>query len=549
MAENSTDSSEGMKKALSGKVPIIAAVGALVVSALVVAFLWTQSPEYQVLFTGLSASDSGGVIEKLREKNIPYRVDGGAISVPAESVYEVRMELAGEGLPQGGGVGFEIFDNTGFGVTDFVQKVNYRRALQGELSRTISQIREVDSARVHLAIPEKGVFLDDKEQARASIVLKLRAGARLNPSQVSSIVNLVAGSVDNLSTDAVTVVDTTGKMWTSSGDEEGFVAMSSSQLEYKRSVERDLEQRIESMLSRTVGEGKVVARVSADLDSTHVERTEERYDPDGQVVRSEQINKESTVGAGAGASGVPGVMSNMAGSDGGGRTGSTPSQSTSKNETINYEISKTVSRVVEPVGKVERLTVAVLVDGTYAASGEAAENDGAPREFVPRTEDELARFTEMVKAAVGYSDERGDEVTVTSAPFEASMAPVPAGGTEETSSLPIPPQYIPTIIKYLSGALVALFTMLFVVRPIIKRLVAEKTSMERIESAIAEAQIKGEPALESGSAGGGGGGAGGAIPSAEEQVQGDETIWNIKKLASENPQQVAVILKSWLRER
>ncbi|OGP95166.1 MAG: flagellar M-ring protein FliF, partial [Deltaproteobacteria bacterium RBG_19FT_COMBO_56_10] len=261
------------------------------------------------LYAQLSPEDSGAVIEKLKEKKVPYKVDGSSISVPADKVYETRMELAGEGLPQGGGVGFEIFDKTAFGVTDFVQKVNYKRALQGELSRTITQIKEIDTARVHLALPEKGVFLDEQKKARASVIVKLKPGRQLTQGQVSSIVHLVANSTDNLKPEDVAVVDTAGKMWTREADQDAGMMLSATQLEYKKSLEKDYEHRVQSMLEKAVGMNNVVARVSADVDTRHVERTEERYDPDGQVVRSEQRNKESSIG-GIAALGVPGVLSN-----------------------------------------------------------------------------------------------------------------------------------------------------------------------------------------------------------------------------------------------
>jgi len=205
--------------------------GAALIAALVaVLFLVNQGPEYQTLYTQLSPEDSGAVIEKLKEKRVPYKVDGPAISVPADKVYETRMELAGEGLPQGGGVGFEIFDKTAFGVTDFVQKVNYKRALQGELTRTITQIKEIETARVHLALPEKGVFLDDQKKARASVIVKLRPGRQLTQGQVSSIVHLVANSADDLKPEDVAVVDTAGKMWTSEADEDGGMMLSATKL-------------------------------------------------------------------------------------------------------------------------------------------------------------------------------------------------------------------------------------------------------------------------------------------------------------------------------
>ena len=297
-------------KSLGKTTALLIGAGALVVSAMIVFLLFNKGPEYNVLYSNLSAEDSGAVIEKLKEMKVAYSVNGTTISVPTDKVHETRMELAGEGLPQGGGVGFEIFDKTSFGVTDFVQKVNYKRALQGELARTISQIKEVEAARVHLALPEKGVFLDEQKKARASIILKLKPGKTLSQGQVSAIVHLAANSFDNLRPEDVAVVDTTGKMWTKGSEEESATHLSASELEYKRSLERDLETRVQTMIEKAVGPNKVVARVSAEVDNKRIERTEETYNPDGQVVRSEHRNKENSVG-GVASLGVPGGLSNL----------------------------------------------------------------------------------------------------------------------------------------------------------------------------------------------------------------------------------------------
>ncbi|MBE7414857.1 MAG: flagellar M-ring protein FliF [Deltaproteobacteria bacterium] len=368
---------QDIKKFIGQRPAIVFASAAAVIAAVVVLILWNQGPEYQTLYSQLSDEDAGSVIERLKEKRVPYRVDGGTISVPADKVHETRMGLAGEGLPQGGGVGFEIFDQTSFGITDFVQKVNYKRALQGELARTIAQIKEIENARVHLAIPEKGVFLDDQKKARASVIVKLRAGKELSRGQVSSIVHLVANSTDNLKPEDVAVVDTSGRMWTREAGDDALM-LSGTQLEYKRSIENHFEQRLQSMLEKTVGANKVVARVAVEVDTRHVETTEERFDPDGQVVRSEHRNKEKSIGATAPV-GIPGVLSNLP------ETAveipqapATPAQTQRQDELINYEISKVTSRVVEPVGSLKRLAVSVLVDGTYQAVKDAEGNETRP---------------------------------------------------------------------------------------------------------------------------------------------------------------------------
>lgn len=503
------------------------ALAAVVVTAVAALFFLNQGPEYRVLFAQLSPEDSGAVIEKLKEKRVEYRVDGTTISVPAEKVYETRMELAGEGLPQGGGVGFEIFDKTSFGVTDFVQKVNYRRALQGELARTISQIKEVESARVHLAVPEKGVFLDEKKNARASIILRLRPGKTLTQGQVSSIVHLVANSYENMSPDDVTVVDTSGRMWTKGGEEDNVLKLTSSQLEYKKAIEKDMESRIQSLLEKAVGVNKVVARVSVDVDTKQVERTEETFDPNSQVVRSEQRNKEKVIG-GTMAAGVPGVMSNLPNPVQNQPSGNvTPAQSQKQDEVINYEISKVVSRVVEPVGGIKKMSVAVLVDGSYETVKGA---DGKETtKYIARSDSELAKYTDMVRGTVGYTKERGDVITVVSTPFET--------GAVETAPEPekqplVPPYLVPVIIKYSSMVLVAVLAIFFVLRPLAKKLMAENVvTAEPGEVRHALAEGAQEYALQNG-----------------KPVE-EETMAKIKKAVKDNPQQVAMVLKGWIKER
>ncbi|MBI5587540.1 MAG: flagellar M-ring protein FliF [Deltaproteobacteria bacterium] len=503
-------------------------VVAAVITAVVALFLFNQGPEYKVLFSQLSPEDSGAVIEKLKEKRIEYKVDGTTISVPAEKVYETRMELAGEGLPQGGGVGFEIFDKTSFGVTDFVQKINYRRALQGELARTISQIKEIESARVHLALPEKGVFLDEQKKARASIIVKLKPGKTLSAGQVSAVAHLVANSFENLRPEDVTVVDTAGRMWTKGSEEDNVLKLTASQLEYKRSVEKDMESRIQSMLEKTVGMNKAVARVSVDVDTKQVERTEETFDPNSQVVRSEQRNKEKTIG-GAVAAGVPGVMSNLPDSAKGPQTPNvTPSQSQRQDEVINYEISKVVSRVVEPVGGIKKMSVAVLVDGNYETVKGA---DGKEtKKYSARTDAELAKYTDMVKGAVGYTKDRGDVITVVSTPFESD---VPDNAPETEKQPIVPPYLVPVLIKYGAMVLVAVLAIFLVARPVIKKLMQEREGVTMTAQSREGALGQGanEYALQAG-----------ARPAEEE------TIHKLKKVVKDNPQQVAMVLKGWIKE-
>ncbi len=507
---------------------LLSMVSALAVAGLVVFMLWAQKPVQSMLYSGLSPEDAGAVIDALRERRIPYTLEGSAIYVPSDKVHELRMELASKGLPAGGGVGFEIFDRTGFGVTEFTQKVNYRRALQGELARTIAQLKEVDSARVHLALPERGVFFDEEKRARASIVVRLKPGSTLTRSHVQGIVHLVAGSVENLRPEDVTVVDTTGRMWTRPMEKEDMFGFTAIQLEYKRNLERSLEKRIQTMLEKAVGLDKVVVRVSADVDAKRVEKTEEIYDPDSQVVRSEQRSKERTSGRPASAGGVPGVLSNIPDTGSSVSAPAVTSQTQRQDEIINYEINRTVSRVIEPMNTIKRLSVAVLVDGNYEVV--KAEDGTEEKRFVERGEEEIKRITELVKGAVGFLEERGDTISVVSIPFEE--APVADLEVPEAETPVVSPELISTAVRYLSVALVVIFTVLFVLRPIVKSLTAERQVLETIQQSL-------KPAIQSGE---------GHALQAGSPVQ-EPSMERLKQLVRENPQQAAMIIRGWLKEK
>ncbi len=501
---------------------------------------WSQRPEYGVLFAGLDPGDAGAVIAKLGDRNIPYRLNGGVISVPEDRVYETRMELAGDGLPGGGGVGFELFDKNTFGLTDFVQRINFRRAMQGELARSIKEIKGVRSARVHLVIPEKGVFLDEEKKARASIVLKLREGAGLGPTEVKAIVHLVAGSLQNLSPSDVTIVDTEGRLWTTdTAGTESAETMLASDMDYRKKVEAGLAARVQTMLEKALGRGKAVARLTVALERRRVQRTEETYDPDSQVVRSEQRTKESSGAQGAEA-GVPGAMSNLPG--GAGKAGAgAPTLSKKENEVINYEINKVVKSVVEPFGQIRKLSVAVLVDGTYVpAASNAGAGEKGKKKYIPRTEEEMAKITSMVKAAVGFDEKRGDTISVVNIPFKEDL-PAPDDAAAEPAT-PMMTRIMPLAVRYGTVGLSVVFLVFFVLRPIVKRLNMEKVALESIEKTL-------PAALERGGRGGlteGEGGARGALEAGGEHH--DETE-KIKRLVRENPRQAAMVLKAWIQER
>lgn len=378
---------------------------------------WAHSPDYALLYSDLSAGDSAAVIQRLKEQKVAYelRGDGTTIAIsPPEMVHELRLSLASEGVPKGGTVGLEIFDVSNLGATTFQEKVKFIRAIQGELERTISSMDVVQSARVAITQPEKTIFAKKGSDPTASVLLMLRPGAELSKKQVKGIANLVAGSVEGLAREHVTIVDVYGNLLTPDEDEEEGLGAEATRLTYKREIERGYVQRIEQMLTKVVGPDKVIARVTADLDFSLSEREEEIYDPGGQVVRSER-NIEEGIGASQ-RGGIPGVVSNLTDDPNLLAPPGSEEDGTNRSETVkNYEVSRARTRVTAPRGKLQRLSVAVLVDGTYQdIEGAAA---GVTKEFVPLEPEMLTQIEAVVRSAVGYDPIRGDSITVENVPF------------------------------------------------------------------------------------------------------------------------------------
>jgi flagellar M-ring protein FliF len=408
---------------------------------------------YGVLFTRLDTNDAADVVAALKERGLPYRLTRGgrAIEIPSGQVDELRMELAGEGLPRGGGVGFEIFDKPSFGLSDFVQNVNYRRALERELGRSIQSIDAVEAARVHLALPPESVFANEKNEASASVVLRLRSGSPLPVQRVRAIAHLVASGVEGLESTRVSVIDGQGRMLTNAGDDEG-ASLSATQLEMKAAMEERVESILLAILEPVVGVGKARARATVELETARVERVEETFDPDGAVVRSEQKNRSKSRGSGPG--GVPGTASNLPG-------GSTAAASAGGSEetqtvTTNFEINKSVSTIAEPRGSLIRQFVAVVVDH---ASAPSEDDPGGPRTAVARTDEEMEQITDLVRAAVGIDEARGDVLTVENISFDETLVPVETGQGFDWVGLVL------QILRYGAVPLAVLLIALLVIRP------------------------------------------------------------------------------------
>jgi flagellar M-ring protein FliF len=502
------------------KISLLVLVGGAVAS-LVFMFSWAQKPNFQILYSNISEVDSGLMLQKLRDLKVPYKVEGGGIFVPSEKVYELRLQLAAQGLPQGGGIGFEIFDKTNFGTSDFVQKLNYRRALQGELSRTIQALSEIESCRVHLAVPEKNLFLEKESKASASVMVKIKSGRNLSQSQVQGIVHLVSSSVEGLSPQEVTVIDNRGGMLTRPVQEDN-VQLSNNQLELQRGYEKEVEASVIKILEPVAGRDKVKAKVFATLDFTRTERTEEKYDPNGQVVRSEQKNQEKSVTGGTGftsAGGVPGTTSNLPNKKPP-QTASSGGTAQKQSEVINYEVSKVVSRVISTSQELKRHSVAVVVDGSYAVS-----QGSKVKKYSARTEEELKRYEDLVKKAIGFSQERGDEVRVINMPFDV-VAPeeIPETGRD----------YWPIILsaaRYVGPLLAFMLVFLFVFKPLTRELLAPATARPRTDSlALPQTVAEIEKQI--------------AAPELKAITMNDD----VRNWAKKNPDQAASLIKGWTEE-
>lgn len=519
-----------------GGLTLVQKLTGLVVIAVVVGGLVTMNTvgevtDYKVLFSGMTQEDAAEVVTRLKEQRIPYKIseDGNAIMVPAGQVYEVRLTMAGQGLPRGGGVGFEIFDQTNLGTTDFVHRLNYQRALQGELARTIRQFQQVQEARVHIATPKESVFVEDEKPATASISVKLRGREQLSQLQVQSIVNLVACAVPGLTPENITLVDTVGRLlYRKSGDQAGV--LSGNQLEYQFKVEDTLRKKVESMLEEVVGVSRVRASVTADIDFNRKEVTEENFDPEAQVVRSEQTLTEEDQRGGPSPQGVPGAKGELATFAESGEGAGQGSAYKRSNMTRNYEISRQTRHIQEMGGTVKRLSVAVMVDGTYDKGVD--KEKGASLQYKPRSPEEMRYFEKLVRNAIGFSEERGDQVEVASMAFALSAMTEP-----EAAPLERWREIVEWLAKPLIYLLIAVGVLLFVIKPFFRILTTKqfegRRTVERVE--------------------GGHYVAGGPVGMGEEEdlalsPKGLTDQERIYRLAQSDPDRAADLVRRWLRE-
>ena len=504
--------------------------------------LWSQSPSYAPLYGNLEEKDASQIIEALQQASVNYKVDeaSGMLLVPVSKLKEIRMQLAGQGLPNSAGLGFELLqEDTGFGTSQLVERARHQQALQGELARTIATIGAVQSARVHLAMPKQSVFVRKRMPPSASVAVRLHNGRTLSDSQVEAVVHLVASSVPELTTDRVTIVDHKGRLLSGdSGSRE--MKLSATQFEHTRRMEQHYRERIEDLLAPIVGRDKVRAQVTADIDFTVTEQTQERYNPDQPALRSERLNEEQRTGSTVG--GIPGALSNQPPPAGqapevaGGEAAESSSVNSSRQSTRNYELDRVISHTRMSPMALRRLSVAVVVDDISAVD---EQGNVSVRE---RTPEEIERLTDLVREAVGFNARRGDSVRVMNSSF---LAPDPVADLPE---IPIWEQgWFLDIAKQVGGLILVVLLIFFVLRPTMKRLTATTAVAAGGE---AGARVEG-PFTEGHHGVGADGGMLGAdgepiqLPSGAKY----ENIMDAaRQLVDEDPKRVAQLVKTWVSE-
>ena len=536
----------------AGLKPLLLLIGvAAAVAAGVMIVLWTRGPTFSLLYGDLSTNDQAAVAQSLDSAGIPYRLEGpNGIAVAQERLNDARLKLAGEGLPEGNG-GFAVMGkDPGFGVSQFMENARYQHALETELARTIASLRPVEGARVHLAVPRESAFVRDQRPASASVFVQLKAGRRLEQGQVQSIVNLVASSIPQLDAEHVTVVDQQGRLL-SAPQSDTEEAQRQQQFEMAQRLEEDHAQRIKSILTPFVGPDRVRAQVVAQLDNSVTEEAREQYRPNSQIVRTEQTSEQTSKEGSLG--GVPGALTNQppvpgtalppaaatappppaaappatagqaaaaqAAATAAASAAATTPDNTSREASRTYEIDRTLGYTRTPSGRLQRLTVAVLIDNVRTT-----DKDGKVTE-TPLTEEQLTRITQLVKDAVGFNADRGDSVNVVNSSFHPAD-PVPEGEIESVPLWERP--LVQDIAKLVAGLLVLLLLIFMVVRPLVKGLLAQSREAP-VAAAQAEA-IRVQMAQ-----------AGANPPLAYEQQ-----LAQARTMVNQDPKRVAQVVKSWV---
>ncbi|MFZ3088554.1 MAG: flagellar basal-body MS-ring/collar protein FliF [Methylotenera sp.] len=507
---------------------------AAVIAVMVVFWLWSQQPDYRVLFSNYSDKDGGAIVAALEKMNVPYKFSdsGSAILVPAAQVHQARLKLASDGLPKGGNIGFEILENQKFGVSQFVEQVNFQRALEGELERSIQSIGAVEVARIHLAIPKASVFVRDQQKPTASVLLNLRAGRSLDAQQVSAIVHLVASSIPDLPATNVTVVDQNGNLLSDTSKKMGANNLDPTQLKYIEETQQGIVKRVESIITPIVGARNVRAEASVEIDFSTLEQAAETYKPnqkpDDATIRSMQSNESQTSNGGS-AGGVPGALSNQPPApatapittppaNGAAAAEATP-VNTQKNMTTNYEVDKTVRYVQQPMGGIKRLNVAVVVNNMQVVDKKGKVT------YRPLTDAEKKQINDLAMQAMGFNKERGDSLTVVNSSFAdepAEILPeVPLWKNPETI------QYAKDALRFIAGVVVLLLIYSRVFKPMLRKLTAPPQMLLKApEGDDAIVNLSGEAM-------------GRTLPAYEQNMV------SARQMAKENPRLVASVVTSW----
>jgi flagellar M-ring protein FliF len=514
-------------------------------------WLWGQQPDYRVLFSNFNDKDGGAIVASLQQLNIPYKYSegGNAILVPANQVHDARLKLASQGLPKGGNVGFELMENQKLGVSQFLEQVNFQRALEGELARSIQAVSAVQTARVHLAIPKSSVFIRDQQKPTASVLLNLYSGRTLDPGQVSAIVHLVASSIPELPAKNVTVVDQNGNLLSDTSKQNTQNNLDPSQLKYVQDFQQDVAKRVESIIMPLVGLNNVRAEATADIDFSKTEQAAETYrpnnTPDAATIRSQQLSE--AYGKQAGASGVPGALSNqppvpatapiVAGATTAAASSANASGLSQKDSTVNYEVDKTIRYTQQAMGGLKRLSVAIVINHKT----ETDKNGKVSTR--PLTDSERAQITELAKDAMGFNKERGDSINIVNSPFA-----IPEKEKAEDIPLWKQPDMIQMakeVGKYLISALLLAYLFFAFLKPTLNKIMGRDPATLAAEVAARKELEKEEKRIEEEEA---------AIVNltsqdAQEKTQASTYETNMemaRQLAANDPKIVANVIKAWV---
>lgn len=526
----------GSDSQIGNKLMLVAGIAA-VIALMTVFWLWSQQPDYRILFSNYSDKDGGAIVASLEKMNIPYKFSdsGNAILVPAAQVHQARLKLASDGLPKGGNIGFELLENQKFGVSQFVEQVNFQRALEGELERSIQSIGAVEVARIHLAIPKASVFVRDQQKPTASVLLNLRAGRNLDAQQVGAIVHLVASSVPDLPAANVTVVDQNGNLLSDTSKKMGANNLDPSQLKYVDEIQQGIAKRVESIISPIVGAKNVRAEASAEIDFSSLEQAAETYKPnqkpDEVTIRSMQSN-ESSSNSSSEAAGVPGALSNQpppnatapinSNADANATAASDAAIAPAfnqKNTTTNFEVDKTVKYVQQAMGGIKRLNVAVVVNNMPVI------DKAGKVTYRPLTAAEKQQINDLAMQAMGFNKERGDSLTVVNSSFAGEpveiIPEVPMWKKPETI------EYGKDALRFIVGVVVLLIIYKRALKPILNKLMTATPKMlEAPPSQDAIENTNGDQAL---------------IPASASQ----QNLGVARQMAKDNPRMVANVVSTW----